>query len=60
MRDFNIEDLLPREPIEVDMKAIAAEIKEKCILVTGAADRLRADFANSFFSTQDADFDRSS
>ena len=22
MRDFNIEDLLPREPIEVDMKAI--------------------------------------
>ena len=37
MRDFNIEDLLPREPIEVDMKAIAAEIKEKCILVTGAA-----------------------
>ncbi|GAA0083714.1 nucleoside-diphosphate sugar epimerase/dehydratase [Clostridium sp. CTA-7] len=35
IRDVNIEDLLGRDPIELDMKGISEYIKNKCILVTG-------------------------
>ncbi len=37
MREVQIEDLLPREKIEVDMDAIGELLRGKCILITGAA-----------------------
>ena len=37
MRDVEIEDLLPREKIEVDMDAIGQNLRRKKILITGAA-----------------------
>lgn len=36
MRDVNIEDLLGREEVQLDLKAIADKITNKTILVTGA------------------------
>jgi len=36
MRDVNIEDLLGREEVQLDLKAIADNLTEKTILVTGA------------------------
>lgn len=35
IRDVDIEDLLGRKPIELDMKGISEYIKGKCIMVTG-------------------------
>lgn len=37
MREVEIEDLLPREKIEVDMDAIGEQLRGKRILITGAA-----------------------
>ena len=37
LREVDIEDLLPREKIEVDMDAIAAQLRGQVILITGAA-----------------------
>ncbi len=37
LRDVEIEDLLPRQKIEVDMNAIGAMLRDKRILITGAA-----------------------
>ena len=37
LKDVDIEDLLPREKIEVDMNAIGSLLKGKVILITGAA-----------------------
>jgi len=37
MRDIEIEDLLPREKIDVDMDAIGQNLRRKRILITGAA-----------------------
>ncbi len=37
MRNVQIEDLLPRDKIEVDMRAIGRNLTGKCILITGAA-----------------------
>ena len=37
LREVDIEDLLPREKIEVDMDAIGAQLRDKVILITGAA-----------------------
>ncbi|MDE7135629.1 MAG: polysaccharide biosynthesis protein [Muribaculaceae bacterium] len=37
MREVEIEDLLPRDKIEVDMDAIGELLRGKCILITGAA-----------------------
>lgn len=37
LKEVSIEDLLPRDKIEVDMDAIGAMLKGKCILITGAA-----------------------
>ena len=37
MRDIEIEDLLPRDKIDVDMDAIGQNLRKKCILITGAA-----------------------
>lgn len=37
LREVDIEDLLPREPIELDMEAIGQLLRDKRILITGAA-----------------------
>ena len=37
IRHIQIEDLLMREPIQVDMRAISAQIEGKTVLITGAA-----------------------
>lgn len=37
LKEVDIEDLLPREKIEVDMNAIGALLQDKVILITGAA-----------------------
>lgn len=37
LREVDIEDLLPRDKIEVDMEAIGNQLSDKVILITGAA-----------------------
>ena len=37
VRAITVEDLLGREPVQIDMEHIAAQIKDKSVLVTGAA-----------------------
>lgn len=37
LREVNVEDLLPRHKIEVDMEEIARQLEGKCIMITGAA-----------------------
>ncbi|MCM1378016.1 MAG: polysaccharide biosynthesis protein [Clostridium sp.] len=37
LREVNIEDLLPRQKIEVDLKCIGEQLADKRILITGAA-----------------------
>lgn len=37
LREVQIEDLLPREKIDVDMNAIGRQLRDKRILITGAA-----------------------
>ena len=37
LKEVDIEDLLPRDKIEVDLKAIGEQLKDKVILITGAA-----------------------
>ncbi len=37
LRDVSVEDLLPRERIEIDMISVGEMLRDKCILITGAA-----------------------
>ena len=37
LKEISIEDLLPREEIQVDMKVVAEQLANKCIMVTGSA-----------------------
>ena len=37
LRDVNLEDLLPRETIEIDMEAVGRQLSGKRIMITGAA-----------------------
>lgn len=37
LHEVNIEDLLPREKIEIDMETVGRMLSGKCILITGAA-----------------------
>lgn len=36
VREVQIEDLLPRQPIQIDVRAVATSIQGECVLVTGA------------------------
>lgn len=36
-KEVDVEDLLPRKPITIDMTAIAQQLQGKCVLITGAA-----------------------
>lgn len=37
LREVNIEDLLPRDQIQVDLKAVESLLHNKCVLITGSA-----------------------
>jgi len=37
LREVNLEDLLGREPIQIDLEAVRREIRSRTVLVTGAA-----------------------
>lgn len=37
LKDVDVEDLLPRDKIDIDLKAVESQLKEKVILITGAA-----------------------
>ena len=37
LREISIEDLLPRDEIQVDMKAVGQLLRGKCIMITGSA-----------------------
>ena len=37
MKEVSVEDLLPREEIQVDMKSVGELLKGKCVLITGSA-----------------------
>ena len=37
LREISIEDLLPRDEIQVDMKAVGEQLRGKCIMITGSA-----------------------
>ena len=45
LREVEIEDLLPREKIEIDMEAIGRMLRDKCILITGAAGSIGSEIA---------------
>lgn len=45
LREVEIEDLLPREKIEIDMEAIGKMLRDKCILITGAAGSIGSEIA---------------
>ena len=45
LREVEIEDLLPREKIEVDMDAIGKMLRDKRILITGAAGSIGSEMA---------------
>ena len=45
LREVEIEDLLPREKIEVDLEAIGAMLRGKPILITGAAGSIGSEMA---------------
>lgn len=36
LREVRIEDLLPRQPVSIDVRAVAASLRGECVLVTGA------------------------
>ena len=37
LREISIEDLLPRDEIQVDMEAVGKQLRGKCIMITGSA-----------------------
>ena len=37
VREISIEDLLPRDEIQIDMKAVGSLLRGKCIMITGSA-----------------------
>ena len=45
LREVDIEDLLPREKIEVNLDGISSMLRDKCILITGAAGSIGSELA---------------
>lgn len=46
LREVEIEDLLPREKIEVDMEEIGRQLRDKVIMITGAAGSIGFEMVN--------------
>ena len=55
LREVEIEDLLPREKIEVDLVAIGAMLRGKRILITGAAGSIGSEMARQVAKFQPAE-----
>lgn len=55
LREVEIEDLLPRERIEVDMERIGAMLNGKRILVTGAAGSIGSEMARQIVANEPAE-----
>ena len=55
LHEVEIEDLLPREKIEVDMEAIGKMLKGKRILITGAAGSIGSEMARQVAKFQPAE-----
>ena len=55
LHEVEIEDLLPREKIEVDMDAIGEMLHDKRILITGAAGSIGSELARQVAKFQPAD-----
>ena len=55
LREVEIEDLLPREKIEVDMIAIGSMLRDKRILVTGAAGSIGSEMSRQVANFHPAD-----
>ena len=55
LHEVEIEDLLPREKIEVDMDAIGEMLHDKRILITGAAGSIGSEMARQVAKFQPAD-----
>lgn len=55
LREVEIEDLLPREKIEVDLEAIGEMLSGKCILITGAAGSIGSEMARQVAKFSPAD-----
>lgn len=55
LREVEIEDLLPREKIEVDLVAIGQMLRGKCILITGAAGSIGSEMARQVSKFQPAE-----
>lgn len=52
LRDIKIEDLLERESIKIDNAAINSTLKNKCILITGAAGSIGSEIAKQVAAFQ--------
>lgn len=55
LKEVEIEDLLPRKKIEVDMEAIGAMLKGKRILITGAAGSIGSEMSRQVAKFQPAE-----
>ena len=55
LREVEIEDLLPREKIEVDLVAIGQMLRDKRILITGAAGSIGSEMARQVAKFQPAE-----
>lgn len=54
LREIRIEELLPREPISIELEKISALLKDKCILVTGAAGSIGSELSRQIAAFQPA------
>lgn len=46
LRDVDVEDLLRREPVELDLDSIAGYLQDKVVLITGAGGSIGAELVN--------------
>ena len=54
LKEVNVEDLLPRDEIEVDMKAVGSELTGKRILITGSAGSIGSEIVRQVASFRPA------
>lgn len=52
LHEVSVEDLLPRDEIQVDMKQVARCLAGKCVMVTGSAGSIGSELVNQIASCQ--------